>query len=310
MMELRLRQKPGSRAEEHGRRRSAPATVISLFLHVILAVVLWNALKVPDILERLLDTARKNTPVQEHVVYAVVQPEGAASANQSAPATPVQTRGEPSSAPPLIAPSEVPSQLPPVPPPASTPRAQPEAGGTGTGNGPLNGGNGPTRGVKPTYNDPRVWVPDPGIVYAPKTETERLDSALVSTLQRAVDSLGINTYIPNKFERGDWTVDHGGEKWGIDQQYIHLGRFSLPTALLALLPLNRMQANPIDLERQRNLTAMRSDIMYHAQAAMNEAEFRKAVKAIRERKDRERKEKEQKKGGSAPIVSPGDRPPG
>ena len=175
------------------------------------------------------------------------------------------------------------------------------------------GGKGPTSGVAPTYSDPRVWVKDPDLIYAPKTPEERLDSALVATIKHRQDSIAANTYQPNKFERGDWTVEKNGKKYGIDQQYIHLGSVSIPTALLALLPLNKATANPVDLERQRNAAYQRSDIYYHAQAAISEAEFRAAVKAIRERKEREQREKPKtvvaRKGDPHALVAPGDRPP-
>lgn len=310
MMELRLRHDPSAQErEQRRRRRSGPATAISIVLHAILIAVLLNALKVPDIIERILQNGRNNRPVEEHVIYSVLPPAGPSSTTQPGRVRRVPPRIPAPSAPPLIAPHEVPSELPPVSP-ETPPATQPTAGGTGV-SGTLGGGSGPTRGIRPTYEDPRVWVGDPALIYAPKTETERLDSAVASTLARKIDSLNANSYSPNKFERGDWTVGHGGQKWGIDQQYIHLGRFSLPTALLALLPFNKMQTNPIEMERERTQAAMHDDIMYHAQAALNEAEFRKAVKAIRERKDRERKEAQEKKkkGGSGPIASPGNPPP-
>jgi hypothetical protein len=307
MMELRLRHDPRSQErEQRRRRRSGPATVVSIVLHAILVVVLWNALEVPDIIERFVENGRRNQPVQEHIIYSVLPPSGPATTGQPVRVPPVQPRAAAPSAPPLIAPHEVPSEVPPASEQPSP--AQPAAGGTG-GNGPLGGGSGPTKGVRPTYEDPRVWVGDPALIYAPKTETERLDSAVAATLGRKVDSLNANTYTPNRFERGDWTVGHGGQKWGIDQKFIHLGRFSLPTALLAMLPFNKMQSNPIEVERERTQAAMHDDIMYHAQAALNEAEFRKAVKAIRERKDRERKEAaEKKKGDPGPDGSPGKPP--
>jgi hypothetical protein len=146
-------------------------------------------------------------------------------------------------------------------------------------------------------------------VYAPKTEKERLDSALVVTLMRHADSLAAATYVPNKFERGDWTVERGGQKWGIDQQFIRLGPVSIPTALLALLPMNQMQPNPIEWERSRNNGLMRADILYHAQAAMNEDQFRQAVRAIRDRKERERRQSRVPPTSPGPLTSPGERPP-
>ena len=86
---------------------------------------------------------------------------------------------------------------------------------------------------------------------------------------------------------GDWTFEKGGKTYGIDQQYIRLGKVSIPTALLALLPINTT-GNPTVNERNRAQNQLRSDIFSNAQRGMNEADFKKAVKSIRERKERER----------------------
>ncbi|MBK6308249.1 MAG: hypothetical protein IPF47_22000 [Gemmatimonadetes bacterium] len=64
-----------------------------------------------------------------------------------------------------------------------------------------------------------------------------------------------------------------------------------------------MQGNPVENERQARLAAMRVDIMQGAQAAMNEEEFRQAVKKIRARKDKERKEAEQRKKAETKPIS-------
>jgi hypothetical protein len=78
-----------------------------------------------------------------------------------------------------------------------------------------------------------------------------------------------------------------GKKYGIDPKWIHLGKFSIPTAILGMLPLN-VQANPVLAERNKLSNQLHSDIMSQAQRGMNEADFKKAVKSIRERKERER----------------------
>jgi hypothetical protein len=151
-------------------------------------------------------------------------------------------------------------------------------------------------------------------VTAPKTTEERLDSAVVASVKKFQDSVTANTYTPNKFERGDWTVEKNGRKYGIDRQFIRLGKFSIPTPLLALLPFNRVQGNPIAAEEGRKQLVMRMDIMEHAQAAMNEEEFRRAVKAIRERKEREKRNLPEPAGTGRrrierPVVAPSERPP-
>ena len=286
-------------------RRPSPASLVSIVAHVILGVMVWNAVQMPAVFDRFFPVNRDARPAEEHIQFVTVTPPTAvanAPARSATRQAPVATRpSAPIEAVPLIAPTEIPRQLPP-------PAATADTVVTNAVRGPLRGGSGPTRGVQPNYDDPRLWVSDLEFFYAPKTEIERLDSALYSTLRKHMDSLSANAYTPNKFEKGDWTFGKEGSKWGVDQQYIRLGRFSIPTALLALLPLNRMQGNPIAMERDRNAAYMRADIMYHAQAAMNEEQFRKAVAQIRDRKEREKRARVSA-NSPGPLASPGERPP-
>jgi len=92
---------------------------------------------------------------------------------------------------------------------------------------------------------------------------------------------------------GDWTFDKDGKKYGIDQKYIHLGKFSIPTAVLALLPIN-VQQNPTTYESNKRSNQLHADIFWQAQRGMNDADFKKAVKSIRERKEREKEQAEKK----------------
>jgi hypothetical protein len=170
--------------------------------------------------------------------------------------------------------------------------------------GPLASGRGAVKGLQPGYVDPRLWPAAPRLEYAPKTDEQRLDSAVASSVMRYRDSVAALAYSPNKFERGDWTYEtKDGKRYGIDQQFIRLGKFSIPTALLGLLPLNQVQGNPIENDRQARLAAMRADIMRGAQAAMNEEEFRQAVKKIRARRDKERADAEAKKKTETKTIS-------
>ena len=288
-------------------RRPSPASLVSVGLHIVLGVLVWNAVQMPAVFDRFLQNDQQSKPVAERIQFVTVTPRADSGVSQPTRARTRQARPavpQPSSAPnvvPLVAPTSVPTELP-------APAATADSVAAGAVKGPLRGGSGPTRGVQPNYDDPRLWVSDLEFYYAPKTSEERLDSALYATLRRHMDSVSANAYSPNKFERGDWTFGKEGSKWGIDQQYIRLGRFNIPTALLALLPLNRMQGNPIAMERDRNAAYMRADIMYHAQAAMNEEQFRKAVAAIRDRKEREKRTRVSP-NSPGPISSPGERPP-
>jgi hypothetical protein len=191
----------------------------------------------------------------------------------------------------LIAPSQIPTSIPATP--TTTGPSMSE------GSGPLVGGGGPTRGIRPTYSDPRLWSPPGDIVSAPKSAKERLDSAIVSIVAPFNDSIAAAA---GQRQPGDWTFDKGGKKYGIDSRYIHLGKFSIPTAVLAMLPINQSQ-NPTTYESNKAAAQMHADIFWQAQRGMNDADFKKAVRSIRERKEREKAQAE-KKTGKADQPSP------
>ncbi|MFZ9898568.1 MAG: hypothetical protein ACO3F5_03930 [Gemmatimonadaceae bacterium] len=94
----------------------------------------------------------------------------------------------------------------------------------------------------------------------------------------------------------------------MDPQYIRLGKYSIPTALLALLPLN-VPANGLEMERARRLSSMRSEIMEQAERRARDDDFYAAVRALRERKERERREAEAARRGSSSSATTTPRPP-
>jgi hypothetical protein len=176
----------------------------------------------------------------------------------------------------IVAPVEVPSSVPQLP---AAPAREPE-----TGTGPLVGSGGPAQGIRPTYTGPRVWTAPGDIVAAPKSAKERLDSAIASIVSPFNDSIAARAGARSPT---DWTVNGPGGKWGIDPQYIRLGKVSIPTALLGLLPINQGGGNPA-YDRNRAQNQLHAEIFWQAQRGMNEADFKKAVRSIRERKERER----------------------
>ena len=177
----------------------------------------------------------------------------------------------------VTSPASVPTT---IPAPSSAVAKPTEEGGTG----PLVGGGGPVRGVRPSYSDGRLWSPPSPIIAPPKTVAQTIDSLIADAIAPYNDSVAAAA---QRRDPTDWTIKKGGYKWGIDRRAIRLGPFSIPTALLAMLPLN-IQGNPTTMERDRTYAAMNRDITWHAQQAINDADFMKAVRSIRERKERER----------------------
>ena len=269
----------GSRSREPvsppGVKRSRPL-VVSIVVHVVLVAVLVRFLVSPSAFTMIFGRAHTPEVPAERIGFLRLPV-------SKGPAVEGRSGGDNrplSKAPPrkLIAPAAVPTAIPPVPPPAAS-SAEPEGG-----SGPLVGSGGPARGIRPTYTDPRIWAAPGDIVAAPKSAKEKLDSAIVSIVAPYNDSVKAAA---GARKPGDWTVEKDGRKYGIDPQYIRLGKISIPTAILALLPINTT-GNPTVNDRNRLQNQLHADIFWNAQRGMNEADFKKAVKSIRERKERER----------------------
>jgi hypothetical protein len=83
-----------------------------------------------------------------------------------------------------------------------------------------------------------------------------------------------------------WTIGEDGDKWGIDPAFIHFGKFKVPTALLALIPIP-VQGNPTAFERNRALASMQREIEFQALRSENSKDFMESVKELRARKEAE-----------------------
>ena len=270
---------------------------VSIVLHVVFGAALIRVILIPYPFTALFGP--KEPPVKPERISFLALPQTSQTTSpgkSGGNGRPVTTNATP--APPLVAPTAMPTELPPV----STAPAAPVPSDDGTG--PLIGRGGPVKGIQPSYSDPRVWVPAAPVVNAPKSADGRMDSVVTNGIEFARDSMAANTYSPNKFERGDWTVEKNGRRYGIDQSAIRLGKVSIPTALLALLPFNaNLMGNPIAAERDRAMASLRAEILVQSQRAMNEEEFRKAVRSLRERKERERQQQEKARAPKT-IASP------
>ncbi|HEV2643873.1 MAG TPA: hypothetical protein VGT98_14250 [Candidatus Elarobacter sp.] len=198
---------------------------------------------------------------------------------------------------PLVAPPSVPTTIEPAKP------GKPSDVAEEPSSGPLVGGGGPLRGVQPRYTGPRVWGSPGEIATAPKTPAERLDSVIAGDIAAHNDSLRVAAGNAGRAP-GDWTFEKNGRKYGIDSKYIRLGPVSIPTAVLAMLPLN-VTGNPTVYERERTLNSRHDEIFTQAQRGINDADFQKAVRSIRERKERERREADQIKQRAAEEAAQG-----
>ncbi len=253
------------------RRKLSPSFLVSLGVHIVVAIAFMRML----ILNADFSSSPKRPPSSEERVsfVRVGQPgEKPTPGKVGGDGRPERSREIH-----VVAPKAIPVTIP-TPSPAVT---KPTEEG---GNGPLVGGGGPVRGVRPSYSDGRLWEPPTGIVSPPKTVAQTIDSLIADAIAPYNDSIAAAA---QRRDPTDWTIQKGGYKWGIDRHAIRLGPVSIPTALLAMLPLN-IQGNPTTMERDRTYAAMNRDISWHAQQAINDADFMKAVRSIRERKERER----------------------
>jgi hypothetical protein len=273
------------------RRRPVPL-LVSIVVHIVVAYAIMNAAFHYDFSRDRVP--RPPSPPQEHITYVTASPPAGAltgidSARTTAKAK-VPTRA-------IVAPMRVPTSIapPPAPPDAGTPGGV--LGGQGRG-----GGVGATTGIVPAEPDPRLSN-DPHAFYPePKTHAERVDSAVRASIYAYNDSVARALALAGK-KPGDWTFEKNGQKWGIDGNKIYLGKFAIPSAVLAALPIH-IQGNPGESIADRLSTTRRADLLTHAASAYHDDEFKTAVKRIRERKDRERKEKQQTADGDKPVANP------
>ena len=277
-------------------KRSPKALAFSIVVHVI-GIALLSVILVQTRVGDWVGIPRGKSPPQERITYIEVAPAPApgriGADTGAAPAAPPDAPEPPpvSSALPA-APTETPTGVAPAQP---TPAPDGVPGGRGGGGGA--GGTGPGTGMVPSYSDSRIWASPGAFVPVPKTQRQVVDSVIDVAVGAYIDSLQVAARNKGR-EPGDWTFGGKGDtKWGVDPKWIHFGKVKIPTALLALLPVNA-QANPAYNVRERN--AIRWDINYHAQRAITEDEFKASVKRIRQRVEREREAARQAANGATP----------
>ncbi len=174
----------------------------------------------------------------------------------------------------------------------------------------VRGGRRGGRGVAPY----RPGVVDPRLAVTPMYLPEgggrpiAMDSvvrARLLVMADMMDSLAqLDTLSPvadRRVRAPSWVVERDGRRYGIDERAVHFGIFSLPTALLALLPLP--QGNVDQARANQRLLEMRAEILRAAARAEAEDDFNQAVREIRarwieereQRRERERRQRERER---------------
>jgi hypothetical protein len=263
------------------RQRNTGSLVASIAIHVVLIVALFQIVfRYP--LGQLIGLRDQVTP--EPIRYVTVPPRNTETSGGNSR----QPTGSPA---PLVAPTVTPTA------PITPVDGGAQAAGA-TGNGFAGTGSGVASGVVPVLPDPRILLEPGPLAPPPRSTAQDVDSIVTAVIGVYLDSVMIAS---TQRRPGDWTVhDSSGRVWGWDQKGIHVGKYTIPQAVLALLPLNVSGPSPIDVRRAQSI---RADVLAHAQQNVTEDEFRAAVKRIRARKERERQQAMLARGGRSSDTS-------
>lgn len=260
------------------KRRSRRWVFVSIAAHVVIVLALAQIMfRYP--LGQLMGIAEREV-TQEKLHYIALPKPQTENSGASKTATPA-ARAAPAA---LPTPSSIPTSVPNLVPLDSARSLA--AGGTGSGFGVS--GSGLATGLVPREPDDRIELSSGPIIRTPRTVSEDVDSIVQLVIGIYRDSMAIAAA---QRKPGDWTFKgKDGQTWGMDGKYIYVGKVKIPTALLALLPLNTAGGgSPIEA---RTAAYIRRDVMENGRRAISEDEFRDAVKRIRERKERERQQKQ------------------
>lgn len=150
----------------------------------------------------------------------------------------------------------------------------------------------PASALRPSYGTGQLWVrPLPmtaremAAAATGKSQQELADSVVARVVQGYLDAIAAERLDPAN-RPPSWTTQLGGQKVGLDGQWIYLGPIKLPTLLLGLLPIN-LQGNPTQAEMNKRFSAMREDLFFAARRAATLEEFKKNVAELRKQKQYE-----------------------
>jgi len=117
-----------------------------------------------------------------------------------------------------------------------------------------------------------------------RSHSELADSAVTAIVQAFLDSVALDP-ASRGVTMPSWTTTIAGSKFGLDSKYIYIAGLRIPAAVLALLPIPAAGNELKAFDRSGELY---EDMRRAAQRSANTAEFKDAIREIRERVDRER----------------------
>lgn len=164
--------------------------------------------------------------------------------------------------------------------------------------------------VGPARSTGKVWVaplplpPRELAARLTRSHSELADSAVTAIIQAFLDSIATDP-ATRAARPPAWTTTLGGAKFGLDSKWIYVAGLKIPTALLGLLPI---PAGGNDQQAFDRSAALYQDLRQAAQRAQNVAEFKKAIKDIRERKEAERQFEKNQRTPPPPDLVPEESP--
>ena len=111
------------------------------------------------------------------------------------------------------------------------------------------------------------------------------DSFVTAVVQAYLDSIASDPAY-GQMRPPSWVANVAGTKFGFDASNIYVAGLKIPTAILALLPINASgnQATMLD----HDLEAMATDLRIAGARSNNLDDFRRAVRELRKQKEAER----------------------
>lgn len=266
------------------RNSSAKSIALSVAIHAVaFAGLLSVTFRYP-----LADIFNKREPVQTVPVRYIALKPRAPEASSGTPRA-ARARAIPPAALPSV--SSIPVGIP-APAAASV---TPNQAAIGAGGSTAASGRDPGYGfgIRPGIPDGRLATSPNAVTRAPETEGQKAERALASIYQEYLDSArAAMTRDSLQRKPGDWSWGgKNGDKWGWDQNGIHVGGVTIPNIVLAALPIPVTGGTEPVNARGREF--IRADLDYHSRL-MSEDEFRAAVRRVRDRVDRERRERMEK----------------